>query len=172
MKRNLTVLVLLLVFAISGCKKEAIEFRKDFDKSFKTWLDFKASASNNYKYQLVTNSWSGSSTQTTITVKDGKVVQREYISKTVKQPGNVITIHEDWVENGQELNSHKNYGAILTLDEIYEKAKTELLIKRADAEVSFESKNNGMISSCGYVPKNCADDCFSGFSISFIERIK
>lgn len=170
MKRNFNVFVLLLAFAIIGCKKEAIEYRKEFDKSFKTWIDFKVSASNNYKYQLVTNSWTGFSTQTTITVKGGKVIQRAYIAKTVKQPGNVITIHEEWVESEQELNSHKNYGAILTLDEIYEKAKTELLIKRDDGEISFESKNNGMISSCGFVPKNCADDCFSGFRISFIER--
>ncbi|MFC3561091.1 hypothetical protein [Pedobacter jamesrossensis] len=171
MKRNLNVLVLLLAFAISGCKKEGIEHRKEFDKSFEIWLNFKASASNYYKYQLVTNSWTGSSTQTTITVKGGKVIQRAYIAKTVNQPANVITIHEEWEENEQELNSHKNYGLILTLDEIYEKAKTELLIKRDDVETSFEAKNNGMMSSCGYIPKNCADDCFKGFSISFIERI-
>lgn len=171
MKRNLNVFVLLLALTLSACKKETIEHRKDFDISFKTWLDFKTSTNNNYKYQLVTKSWTGLSTQTTITVKQGKVIERAYMAQTVKHPGNIITINEEWVENKQELNSHKNYGVILTLDEIYEKAKTEFLIKRDDGTTSFESKNNGMISSCGFTPKDCADDCFSGFTIAFIERI-
>ncbi|KQR69601.1 hypothetical protein [Pedobacter sp. Leaf176] len=171
MKRNLNVFVLLLAFTLSACKKETIEHRKDFDKSFDTWLDFKASANNNYKYQLVTKSWTGLSTQTTITVKGGKAIERAYVAQTVKHPGNVITIHEEWVENQLELNSHKNYGVILTLDEIYEKAKTEFLIKRDDGATSFESKNNGMISRCGFTPKGCVDDCFNGYAIAFIERI-
>jgi len=40
--------------------------------------------------------------------------------------------------------------------------------KRKDASVYFEAKNNGMISSCGYVQDGCMDDCFNGINIASI----
>ena len=69
------------------------------------------------------------------------------------------------------MNTHVNGGTSLTLDEIYEKARTEWLLKRKDATSYFEAKNDGMISSCGYVNNNCADDCFVGITINLIERL-
>ena len=76
----------------------------------------------------------------------------------------------EWTENENEINSHTNSGAsyALTLDQVYEKARTEWLIKRKDATVYFEANNNGLISSCGYVPDGCMDDCFRGITISSV----
>jgi hypothetical protein len=77
-----------------------------------------------------------------------------------------------WTENENEINTHREMAAAaITLDEVYEKARTEWLIKRKDVNVYFETKNNGMISSCGYVNKGCMDDCFNGIRIAYIQPL-
>jgi hypothetical protein len=58
----------------------------------------------------------------------------------------------------------------LTLDQIYELAKNDLLLKRADVSISFESKNSGLISAAGYVQNGCQDDCFRGINIKSISK--
>ena len=59
--------------------------------------------------------------------------------------------------------------APLTFDQIYEKARTEWLVKRENATTYFEAENNGLISKCGYVDDGCQDDCFIGIQISSIK---
>ncbi|MGK9116630.1 hypothetical protein [Olivibacter jilunii] len=78
-----------------------------------------------------------------------------------------------WSENQANLNNHANTGGALTctLDQIYEKAKSDWLKKRNNAQTFFEAKNNGIISSCGFVEDNCADDCFRGITITLVEGI-
>jgi len=70
-----------------------------------------------------------------------------------------------------EIGSHKNGAAPLTLSEIYDKAQKEWLIERENTTTYFETENNGMISTCGYVENNCADDCFIGVLINTIEAL-
>ncbi|SMD09488.1 hypothetical protein [Pedobacter nyackensis] len=172
MNRNHYLLIILLIASmLTSCKKSDIEYENDFDKSFKTWQAFKTSSNNSYRYKVYFASWVGYSHETTITVKDGKVVERAFIAKSIERPSNQIVVREEWVEDAKTLNTHQNGDATLTLDDLYHKAKTEWLLKRKDADVSLETKNNGMISSCGFVPHNCADDCFSGISITLIEAI-
>ena len=79
----------------------------------------------------------------------------------------------DWVETGAAIGSHKNSpaSAFLTLDEIYSTAKNDWLKKKPNVETYFETKNNGMISNCGYVENGCMDDCFRGISISLIQPL-
>ncbi|MBA6153817.1 hypothetical protein [Gelidibacter maritimus] len=76
----------------------------------------------------------------------------------------------EWTENENELNSHESSIAAdaLTLDQIYNKAETDWLIKRKNSTSYFESKNNGLISTCGYVEKDCMDDCLVGITIKSI----
>ena len=78
-----------------------------------------------------------------------------------------------WIETEAELGLHEQTPAsrVQTLDEVYETARTVWLKKRDDASISFEAKNDGLISSAGFVPNNCMDDCFSGISIRSIEAI-
>lgn len=90
----------------------------------------------------------------------------EAIDKLIES-GNLLSILE-WSENKEELGTKKDESNIWTLDEVYEKAKNEWLIRRKDAEVYFENKNNSLISSAGFVPNNCQDDCFRGIRISYI----
>lgn len=163
------VLISSLMFSCSS--DDELNYQNDFQKSQKTWLDFKASSNNSYKYVVsdatffLANSW-----ETTITVSNGKIIQRhfKYIGNTENIPDNVPL---EWTEEENQINSHENSvaAAALTLDQIYSKAEKEWLIKRKDVTVYFESKNNGLISICGYVQKGCMDDCFSGIRIKSIQ---
>ena len=168
MKNNfcLSLLGLLLVSLMFSCDKTDIDFENDFEKSQKAWKAFKKSSGNSYKYVVNTASWIGIYTETTITVSNGKVVQRE-LKYTRREHAPVDEFQ--WVENENEINTHKNAGAEpLTLDEIYAKAENDWLLKRDKATTYFEAKNDGMISSCGYVNDGCQDDCFNGITISYI----
>lgn len=173
MKRNPYFFILLLIAGLfASCKKSDVAFESDLARSYKIYTNFKTSTNNSYRYQVNTVSWTGYSTETIITVKNGKVIKRAYVAKNVIGGATPqITILEQWIEEESSLNTHTNGAATLTLDQIYEKARTVWLLKRKDAKTSLETKNSGMISSCGYVENNCADDCFNGISIAFIERL-
>lgn len=86
-----------------------------------------------------------------------------------------ITLKEylSWSESEKELGKYNGLGAteIMTLDDIYTKAKGEWLVAQEKKKIFFETKNNGMISSCGYVIGNCQDDCFTGINISNIKTL-
>lgn len=78
----------------------------------------------------------------------------------------------EWKEMQQELGIKHELNNIWTLDEIYNKAKTEWLIDRPNTNIYFEAKNDGLISNCGYVDQNCQDDCFVGITINSISPLK
>lgn len=196
-------MAVLAILFLAGCKKSNIEHESKFERSYESWLNFKAASGNNYRYEVSGATWAGSSWLTTITVREGKVVQRDFryeVFNDVRRPdGGWATIpleeflqalglsasdipedeikhfHENlqWTEEGADLGLHEQTPAswLYTLDEVYETARTVWLKKRHDASISFEAKNNGLISSAGFVPNNCMDDCFSGISIRSIEAI-
>jgi len=175
MKIKLCLFSLLFVsFAFTSCKKSDFRYQNDFEKSYKEWMSFKETSGNSYRYQVSGGSWTGIGWQTTITVREGKVVQRDFKYLIPdKWQGNIPEDQKEWTENENEINSHENTSAAaaVTLDEIYEKARTEWLKKRSNAKTYFEAKNNGLISSCGYIEDGCQDDCFNGIGISFIESL-
>lgn len=172
MNRHYYVLIMLLVASVfTSCKKSDIAHENDFDKSYKAWLDFKKSSNDSYLYKTNFASWTGISGETTISVWKGKIISRSYIEKGRDHQTNQIVIRQEWSEDSTNLHSHDHGDKAYTLDEIYNTAKTVWLIKNKDADISLETKNNGMISACGFVPKNCADDCFIGIHISQITAI-
>lgn len=171
MKRSIYLLIFLFFGSlIVSCKKD-LEFKSKFDKSYKAWQDFRKSSDNSYRYSVHTASWTGASSQTIITVKAGKVVRRSYIAKMIDRETNKPVVVKEWNENQEDINTHDYAASPITLDEVYHKAKTDWLKKRDHADTYFETKNQGMISSCGYIEKGCQDDCFIGVSIDFIEKI-
>ena len=172
MKNKIYFIALLLISVLTfSCSSEdELNYQNDFEKSETTWFDFKKSSNNSYKYVVLSGSvfldygW-----ETTITVSNGRIIQRhfKYTGNTENIPDNILL---EWTEEENEINSHENSTAAdaLTLDEIYSKTEKEWLIKRKDTKVYFEVKNNGLISSCGYVPNGCMDDCFFGIRIKSI----
>lgn len=173
MRQVHTLLIFLLLTAFTSCKKDSIEHNADYAQSYRTWLSFKDSSNNSYRYMVYQGSWTGYGSETIITVKNGKVVQRSYVHKQVVHNGTAIvtTVLDQWTEEEDQLSTYQEGATPVTLDTIYEKAKHDWLLKRDDAETYFETRNNGMISLCGYVPDGCMDDCLRGITINFIEAI-
>lgn len=76
----------------------------------------------------------------------------------------------EWEESGADLGTHTDTPAaqLLTLDQVYEKAGSEWLNKGKGFKTYLETEHAGLLSLCGYVPDNCADDCFVGIDIRSI----
>lgn len=171
--KNLLFAIALLI-CLAGCKKEEFSYQSDFEKSYDTWLNYKAGINNSYSYTVTTGSVFGFGTQTKLTITQGKITGREYQAYRIAQvAGGTPTIVAAWTETAASLNTHASQGAdLLTLDEVYDKARTVWLKadKKAN-DISFSAGNNGLISSCGYFPKECQDDCFHGITISAIQTL-
>lgn len=167
-KINLLLLIALAVFV--SCKKDEGVI-DDYQKSLNTWKAFKSSVNNSYEYAVVTSSWTGYGTETVLTIKNGQVVQRSYTSKSVDGGSGAIKIIERWTEDLAQLNTHQQGAESLTLDEVYIKAKKKWLVNSKDTETYFEAKNQGMLSTAGYVENGCMDDCFTGITIGFIRKL-
>ncbi len=169
MKKLLGIFTVILILTAS-CTKD--ELRSNFDESYDSWKDFKKAKNNSYSYTATTVSWTGFSTETKIVVKDGLVKERIYNRYNTNGWTGPKTLEASWKEDASSLNSHSGGAEILTLDQVYEKAKNIWLKADKDKnEIYFEEKNNGMISTCGYVPKDCMDDCFIGIKISEISAL-
>jgi hypothetical protein len=166
-------LALLFIIALASCSKDGVVYMVPFQKSFQAWLAFKDSSNNSYRYMVTTGSWTGYSTETLITVRNGQVTERSFTARMLRRTATSFTdsVVTQWTEDATRLSTHEYAAAPVTLDEIYKEARENWLRKRDDADTYFEANNNGKLSSCGYVPHNCADDCFNGISIQFIEAL-
>jgi hypothetical protein len=166
MKKILSILMLSVL--ISSCEKGAI--KSDFDKSLSVWQEFKKSVNNNYSYTVKTESWAGFGDSTIISVQNGIVTGRKYASYVIDSQTGQKNPTGSWTETKADLNSHDSGAQTITIDAIYEKASSEWLkINKNDNTIHFETKNQGIISTCGYTNKNCKDDCFVGVVISNIK---
>ena len=171
MKMKLCFFALLFIgIVLVSCKKESdLNIEHDFEQSYNEWLTFKQISDNSYRYMVAGGSVFSPRWQTTITVTKGKVTQRHFKFTSTDGLANVADDVIEWTENEDEINLHSNSGAdALTLDQIYDKARNEWLIKRKNAKVYLEHFNGGLISSCGYVVDGCVDDCFVGIKITYI----
>ena len=166
MKHKMLLILLFVGFVFTSCDKDDFEYEDKFKDSQKVLNRFKEQTGNTYESTTTGGTWVGYSWQTTITVYNGKVNQRSF--KYTGYPSEVSpNLELEWTENVLELGSHKDTPAsdVLTLDEVYQRAEQDWLKKRKGTETYFETKNDGMISLCGYSENNCADDCFRGISI-------
>ncbi|WP_413668108.1 hypothetical protein ACEN9X_27115 [Mucilaginibacter sp. Mucisp86] len=167
------ILVLLMIGSLIACKKDANETA--YDKSYKAWQSFKIESKNSYTYTVNAGSVFGYGSETKITVQNGVVVGRDFLSYTLEQnPNSAPTkkIREQWHEDKTSLGQHNSGAALLTLDHVYQKAKTEwLAVDRKKNTIYFETNNNGLISGASYVPNGCQDDCSIGISISEIKAL-
>ena len=203
MKPKIIFLTFLIASILTACEKSDLQYENEFERSHKAWLEFKSMSGDTYCYKVTGSTWTGSSWLTTIYVRQGQVVQRNFcytIFNNVQRPTRGWNLadadeliqhtgmtqeeflenfgypfHEalEWVETEKSLGT-KGYSPaspLYTMDDIYALAKSDWLKKRADAQVIFETNNNGMISAVGYVPDGCADDCFNGMHIESIEYL-
>ena len=173
MKNKVYLITLLLIgILFNSCESNDIEYQDKFETSRKAWLSFKESSNNSYKYTVTNSTWIGYSWETTITVENGNVIQRDFEYTFIENPLTNISENElQWTETGSELGTHEIGADLITLDDIYKKAKNNWLIERNDVTTYLETENNGMISRCGYIDNQCADDCFLGVRIKSIDTL-
>lgn len=165
MKNKIYLITILLIGTLfNSCESnDNLEHQDKFDASQEAWLDFKESSNNSYKYTVINNSWwTEISMETSITVENGVIIQRDFEYTSPMQ-------NYHWTETGSELGTHEIGADLITLDEVYKKAKNDWLIQRSNTNTYLETENNGIISICGYDLKSCVDDCFVGIRIKSIE---
>jgi len=173
--KTLYLSTIIILISITGCKKDNIANESEFNKSYNTWLSFKSTAHNTYLYTTTFGSWTGYGAEIKTGVVNGKVAWRDFVSTQLKRNGtSQIDTIKQWHEDADDINTHPNdVGESLTLDDVYQKAKTVWLkADKKSNDIYFETKNSGMISSCGFVPKGCQDDCFNGITISLITSVQ
>lgn len=158
---------IILVLSFASCKKDSFNNEREFNASLQKWNAYKASVKNSYSYIVYTGSVFGYASETAITVTNGMVTERSYILTRAKMTAtDTVTVMDSWSENQQMLNSHQNGAPALTIDQVYAKASNEwLTVDKKQNHITFETDANGIISNCGYTPKNCQDDCFNGIHI-------
>ncbi|WP_318309230.1 hypothetical protein [Flagellimonas crocea] len=172
MKKLLPIAILILAQCLVSCESDNLEHYDEFIVSLRAWENFKESAKNSYRYTVNQGSWVGFSSKTTITVESGTITERSF--QFTNTGGISSEIPEDeleWTETADEIGFHANGAAPLTMDEVYDKAKNDWLRNRTDATPYFETMDNGLISTCGYVEKGCIDDCFVGIHIESIDPL-
>lgn len=174
-KKNYYLVLLLIGSSIISCETDDLEYKNDFKTSKNSWLNFKKTTDNSYKYKVTNSTWIGISWETLITITNGKVTQRafKYVESDELDKYNLPEDKLEWVENENNIGSHDQTSAAkaITLDDVYNKAQQEWLVPRKDTKTYFETENNGLISLCGYVNNSCADDCFIGIRIQSIEAL-
>jgi hypothetical protein len=172
--KNLYLFTIILVLSASGCQKENIAKQSEYNASLKAWSNYKSNIKNTYSYTTTYGSWVGFGVTITTGVSNGKIIRRDYIKIQSRNDGiNAADTVKQWHEGAASINTHPaDAGEPLTIDAIYVKASTEWLkIDAKTNDIIFEAKNNGLISNCGYIPHNCADDCFRGITITAITAL-
>lgn len=163
----------IIIFSCSTDTKDhtdnnVVVYEPSFQTSKTNWVNFKSSVNNSYQYVSIGDSWTGTTWETTITVKNGLVIQRHF--KYTNYENTISEEDREWIETQGEFSSHPFSPAAgaLTIDEIYLKAEEEWLIHSNNRPTYFEAKNDGVISFCGFVKEECEDDCFVGIKITSI----
>jgi hypothetical protein len=145
-----------------------------YNASYNSWLDFKQKYNNSYVFVLRSD-YSEPQFHTLINTKvqNGVVVSRDFFSITyIGDPPNLPARSDttvQWHEAGATLNTHAEAGPPMTLDYIYSKAKSVWLNVDPEKNTLYlDTKNNGLISVCGYYPNGCQDNCFTGIYITSV----
>ncbi|MBD1392088.1 hypothetical protein [Mucilaginibacter glaciei] len=160
-----------LCLIISACKKD--EINSNFDASYQSWQAFKKKSNSSYSYTAYNGSIFGGHAETIFTIKNDKIISRKYIAGSYKPNTDSLIISTTWTEDAATLNTHNNAGhELLTLDQVYNKAETEWFrVDPKENDIYFEAANAGLISTAGYVPKGCQDDCLTGIHIKDIKAL-
>jgi hypothetical protein len=181
--RKFIVFIIIIIVIISGSiylsVGKSVNYLEYF-KSLQTWNTLKKENNNSYSYISSYQSWTGNYSNTKIEVKNGIPISRNYETGVMEyniSDNNKVDIkntkNDTYSENQSNLGTHKSGFSAITIDDIYKKCITSMLkVSILNNTINFELDKNGLISSCGYTPKNCQDDCFRGIEISNFQWIK
>lgn len=152
---------------------EKLSSEEQFANGLKKWEEAKKKCNGDYSYQVRWSSFSGFGHTTTITVKNNKIVQRDYEEFNLRAPipGEAPQQGKKWSETGKQIGKHKEGAPAKTLDEIYAEGKKVLKMKLEPHEKLYvRLDKNGLPTSCFYIDTRIADDApITGFSISNVK---
>lgn len=184
MKVPFYMLLLLAIICSTSCKTtiptedEAIVLtRAAYKKSLAIFDAGKKEYNNSYTFAISHESWVGFWSKLFFTVKDGKIVARRLLEgDRESSPEGTLK----WEENEKTLGSNESYIGMITMDTLYKEAKEYVGKSKKESKwmnnvgrTNYVSMNaEGLITSIGYVPDDCADDCFRGYSVSDFEWTK
>ena len=143
------------------------EIGQAYNESLDTWTQQKKKHNNSYEFAFSHSSWVGYRNTTTVVVKQGKIISRTF-SENQLDENDYFTQEEVLVyeEKESEINTHEQGFKAQTIDQVYEDCGTKSLkVSEGQNNLFFKADGNGIIQSCGYSMKNCADDCFNGVTI-------
>ncbi|WP_163707723.1 hypothetical protein [Mangrovibacterium lignilyticum] len=171
--KQLPVLFLFILFAFVSCEEDSntlTSIKGDsgitYDESYSQWQKLKAQNGNSYTYTLSFTSWTGYGSATTLTIEDGLVAERSYVSYEMKYPENEMVVLESYTETGDDLGSHDKGVPLFNIDDLYDTCASDyLVVDEANNTLYFNTDPTGIMNTCGYVPDNCADDCYVGINI-------
>ena len=144
--------------------------------SHKAWQQIKAKIDGNYSYKVARYSRFGGGNSTEIIVRDNKVVERRYQSANglpvpAKPAEDPKPNGESWIEKDKDLGKHKEGAALLTLDELYQKA-IQIAKQEPPAFHRLYTRfdGQGLLLACLTVDTRIADDVpHNGVSIASIQ---
>ena len=178
MKTNKLLPLLFLVFTLS-CKEDDSEdvsvqtslkgdSKLSYNQSLSKWNELKKVNGNSYVYEIAFYSWVGFSNTTELKIEDGIVTSRTYKEYKQNQTNGKRELIASYTETKADLGSHEQGAKPLTIDELYDTCASDyLIVDKTKNTLYFETDNvNGIMTTCGFVPKYCADDCFNGIRIT------
>lgn len=143
-----------------------------YEESLSKWIELKRNNGNSYIYQTTFISWVGFGNTTELKIIENKVVARNYRAFTINSQTQEHITTATYSENENNLGSHNEGVLPRTIDELYTTCANEyLVVDPNENQIFFKANNDGLMIQCGFVPDNCADDCFKGITIDFIKWI-
>ena len=132
-----------------------------------TWAAAKPGCSD-YHYQAHLSSLFGSCSTTTIEIANDQPVQRSYVGYTYGGCGSGDAgPAEAWDEIGaQQVGAHTDGTSALTVEQLFAACQTSLAQDSSANMIVLKIGTDGVPTTCGFTPINCADDCYSGFQLS------
>lgn len=164
-------LALLALLGNAGYGQESSRsdsMRITLQQSLAKWEEIKKAYNNSYTFSLEEGSYTGYGSVTSITVRNGVVVQRMYQDWFKDNPDFTPTI---FVERGEEINTRPEGERARTLDEIYKECEEWISKDPLTNHLYLHLDRKGLLYMCGHYPMGCMDDCFRGVNVRSIMRM-
>jgi len=123
------------------------------------WNKAKVLYQDSYSYEYKFASWAGFGTNYTVVVSTGTVVR--FITKSWRRDQSTgdLIIDPEVIMEGDDIDPSKAF----TIDELYELCINDWLPRgETDHYLYLGLSDAGLLTMCGYVHKQCADDCYNG----------
>ncbi len=168
----LFIFVCLILLFLIGYNEDEEEYNMEevakLEESLIVWNTEKAKYEDSYQYSTSFSSWVGFGNETTLVIRNNEIVERQY--NEFDRDGTT----DSWSENKkEELGTHQEGAELKLIDTLYRECKNMLLTTNPSKNyIDLSFNENGILQTCTYSHKDCADDCSSGVRIDTIEFLE